>query len=284
MRWCWALGISSLLAAIVAGCRNFPTPNPTAAAPLPIRHSAVREQLVVYSDFPLPKDHRLLDELGAQRYDLAQKLALPITEEPIHVYLFNSPETFRSYMARHYPDFPARRAFFVETDTQLGIYAHWGDRVAEDLRHEVAHGYLHAAAPNLPLWLDEGLAEYFEVPRGNHGFHSAHLKELSTRQAAGTWRPDLRRLEALESAGDMEQLEYAESWAWVHMLLETSDERRQVLHEYLQGLRKDGAAPPLSLALRKVHGNPDEALAQYVGVQAAGNSMASAAPSPGQSP
>ncbi len=45
------------------------------------------------------------------------------------------------------PSFPARRAFFVETDTRLAVYAYWGDRIAEDLRHEVAHGYLHACVP-----------------------------------------------------------------------------------------------------------------------------------------
>ena len=43
------------------------------------------------------------------------------------------------------------RAFFVESDTRLNIYAYWGDRVAEDLRHEVTHGYLHAMVPHSAL-------------------------------------------------------------------------------------------------------------------------------------
>ena len=134
----------------------------------------VCDQLVIYSDFMLPRDHRLVQELTAQRGDVAERLKLAPTDEPIHIYLFRSPESFKDFIQRHHPEFPLRRAFFVETDIRLAVYAHWGDRVAEDLRHEVAHGYLHAAVSGLPLWLDEGLAEYFEVPRGYHGLHQQH--------------------------------------------------------------------------------------------------------------
>ena len=74
-------------------------------------------------------------------------MALPRSDEPIHVYLFENPERFQGFMRLHYPKFPDRRAFFVKTDTQLTVYAQWGDRMAEDLRHEVTHAYVHAAAP-----------------------------------------------------------------------------------------------------------------------------------------
>ena len=92
---------------------------------------------------------------------------------------------------------PTRRAFFVESDTRLAVYAHWSDRVGEDLRHEVAHGYLHSMVPGLPLWLDEGLAEYFEVPRGNNGLNRPHLELLSDMMQYNGWQPNLERLAAL---------------------------------------------------------------------------------------
>ncbi len=137
------------------------------AAPLPTRGDVVRDQLMIHSDFQLPRRHRLVDELVAQRGDVVERLRLPVSDEPIHIYLFDSAKRFDAFMENSFPDFPDRRAFFVETDTQLNIYAYWGDRVAEDLRHEVAHGYLHTMVPHLPLWVDEGLAEYFEVPAAN---------------------------------------------------------------------------------------------------------------------
>ncbi len=167
-------------------------------------------------------------------------------------------------MQHEFPRFPIRRAFFVESDTRLAVYAHWGDRVAEDLRHEVAHGYLHSVVQNLPLWLDEGLAEYFEVPRGNRGLNRPHVDELVTLLKQGRWQPNIRRLEGLKTPAEMTQIDYAESWAWVHWLLETEPARRELLQNYLAQLRRDGATPPLSLFIRDLPGNVEQQLTEYV--------------------
>ena len=217
---------------------------------LPLSNAIVREQLVIHSDSPLPTHHRLFEDLTAQRTELVNKLALPTSDEPIHVYLFETPQRFNNFLRTEYPGLPERRAFFVEGDTQLAVYAQWGDRVAEDLRHEVAHGYLHAVVPRIPLWLDEGLAEYFEVPRGTQGVNLPHVKDLTTRLAAGGWRPDLRRLEGLAATDEMTQADYAESWAWVHWMLEgKQQDRRAMLSNYLNALRTQETAEPLSMQL-----------------------------------
>lgn len=238
-------------------------------AGLRLSDTVVRDQLVVTSSFQLPKQHRLIEELAAQRGDLTDKLALPTSDEPIRVYLFDTPENFNRYVHQHYPGFPTRRAFFVETDTQLAVYAHWGDRLAEDLRHEVAHGYLHAVVPNLPLWLDEGVAEYFEVPRGHRGLNRPHVDAIAARLAGGAWHPDLRRLETMTSASDMEQLDYAESWAWIHLLMETEPQRLALLREYLAILRRDAMAPPMSNFIRQALPNAEDALVAHIRTLAA---------------
>jgi hypothetical protein len=235
-----------------------------AERPLTFENSLVREQLVIHSDFDLPAHHRLIDELVAQRADLSAKLDLPISDEPIHVYLFGTRERYQEYLRKHHPDFPARRAVFVESDTHLAVYAYWGDRVAEDLRHEVAHGYLHATVPGLPLWLDEGLAEYFEVPRGRGGWNRPHVDMLVGEGRRAALSPDLARLEKLRAAGDMTQRDYAESWAWVHFLLETTPERRRLLHAYLDELRDNGSAPPLSARLAQYGGLDPAAVAEHL--------------------
>ena len=208
---------------IIAGCARL-----RAAPALPQRHSMTLDQLMIHSDAPLPQHHRLLDELQQQRSRLTVKLGLGVSDEPIHVYLFPTSQGLDAYMRVYFPDLPQRRAFFVETDTRLTVYAYWGDRVAEDLRHEVAHGYLHAVVPRLPLWLDEGLAEYFEVPRGLDGLNRPHVDQLVAELGRG-WKPDVQRLERLRETGEMTQIDYAESWAWVHFLLETTPQRRQLL-------------------------------------------------------
>ncbi len=246
--------------AVVAGCT---APLKTKLAS-PGRYTMVREQLMIHCDFPLAAQHRLIEELTARRFDISRRLGVPISNEPIHVYLFEDSKSFDSFMRLYHPDFPDRRAFFVETDTRLIVYAHWGDRVAEDLRHEVTHGYLHSMVANLPLWLDEGLAEYFEVPRGQHGVNRSRLGLLTARLKQGPWQPDLQRIEQLDDAFEMTQDDYAEVWAWVHFLLHPRADRGELLHGYLADLRREGTAAPASVRLAQVLREPGPSLIEHV--------------------
>ncbi len=257
----WRAGILLLVGvALLGGCAG---PLRTGAT-LPNGYSLSREQLVIHSDFPLAPQHRLLEELTARRFDLARWLALPLRDEPIHVYLFEDAQRFHALMRLRHPEFAERRAFFAETDTRLSVYAHWGDRVAEDLRHEVTHGYLHSVVPNLPLWLDEGLAEYFEVPRGQHGLNRPHLERILDQMRQGRFRPDVRRLEQFDSSFSMGQDDYAESWAWVHFLLRSRLQYRELLQGYLAELRREGSTAPLSVRLESRAVRPEEPLLEHI--------------------
>jgi hypothetical protein len=223
-----------------------------------------RGQLVLHADFRLPADHRLIDELVAERDWIGERLALSPSNEPIHIRLFADEANYHRYVAQQFPGFPERRAIFVETDVKLAVYAHWGDTVAEDLRHEVAHGYLHAAVPNLPLWIDEGLAEYLEGGRGRRGINRAHIEYLTGQLAVGGWKPDLARLERLTAAATMTQLDYAESWLWVHFLLESNPDRAQLVTSYLADLTKDEPTAPLTDRIARQMAHPEPALLEHL--------------------
>ena len=230
----------------------------------PNAYQVERDQLVIHSDFRLAKRHRLLDELVARRLDLADKLQLPLSDEPIYVFLFDSPSEYHEFIAKKYPSFPDRRAFFVETDTRLKVYAYWGDRVGEDLRHEVTHGYLHAVLTNLPLWLDEGFAEYFEVPRGQRGVNAAHVELLAEQLKFGKWFPDMAQLEKLERPEQMSQQDYAESWLWAHWLLETTDPRLDLLRNHVARMRLTGETPSLSVVVKSLEPNAPQLVADHL--------------------
>jgi len=222
---------------------------------LPSRAEIVAGQLVIHADFPLAEQHRIVRELESLRTDVSQQLGLPISDEPVHLYLFENKDRYDAFAARQFPGFPTRRAFFVETDTTLSVFAVWQDRIAEDLRHETTHGYVHAVAPAIPLWLDEGVAEFFELPRSQQGVHAAHVAHLSGRLLEGTWRPDIDRMEALASAGELSQDHYAEAWCWTHWLLCTTPQRQRLLQDYLADVRRDVQAAPLSARLRYAEGS-----------------------------
>jgi len=252
-----------LMAITAAGCASVKTK----LRDLPHDSQIVRGQLEINTDFALPPHDRLIDELAAQRDQLATKLGVKMDRQPIRVYLFDSEKQYRRFITREFPNFPDRRAFFVESPVERVVYAHWSDRVAEDLRHEVAHGFLHAAAPQIPLWLDEGLAEYFEVGRDLRGMNRPHVELLCQGIEDQQWRPDLARLERLASVSDMTQTEYAEAWAWAYWLLETETktERRQLLQEYLRDVREHGsAAAPLSGRIAQAEPAPEQSLVEML--------------------
>ncbi len=241
---------------VFAGCQSIRT----SAKPALFAHELTREQIVLHSDFPLVKHERLVNELCTQRDLLADKLGLPTTDVPIHVYLFADETKYYDFLALRFPGFPSRRAIFVETDVELAVYAHSGDHLAEDLRHEVTHGYLHAALPHLPLWLDEGIAEYFEVGSAQQGLNIAHLNQLNRLK---NFRPNLARLEQLSSAAAMTQQDYAESWAWVHFLLESDVDKAHLLIDYLADLQQ-GVEVLLSTQLQKRLAGPELALVEHL--------------------
>ena len=244
-----------------SGCRAFRT---SASRIAPLQFQQASEQLVVHTDFPMADDDRLVDELTAQRDWLTEKLRLATTDVPIHVYLYSDEQTYREFVDQRYPGFASRRAIFVEDYTTLSVYAHFNDRVADDLRHEVSHGYLHAAVPNLPLWLDEGLAEYFEVGATRQGINEPHAEFLRQQHGSALWEPNLNRLEQISSAAEMTQTDYSEAWAWVHFLLDSGGGKATILTDYLDDLKHGGAGAMLSTRVRKRLAGPELALLEHL--------------------
>lgn len=253
----WLLSVGSMLAGAAGGCAH----TPFFARTLTMQNELAHEQLVIHSEFKNADQQRLFDQLIALRQEILATLALPASNDLINVYIFPDETKYRRYTQKKFPTFPERRAFFVQDDAGLQVYAYWGDYIVEDLRHEVTHGYLHSVAPRVPLWLDEGIAEYFEV---NDHRNAPHVEQLAGRLMQGGWRPNIARLESLTAASEMEQIDYAESWAWVHFLLTTTEERRTLLQGHLRAIRADGSDHPLASQLRDLGGQPEQELMTHI--------------------
>ncbi len=236
-----AILLATVLPAAVAGCKTIP-PQPVVA--LPAKHSVRADHLVVVSDFKLAKDHPLLDDLIDMRKVVTRELRLPEPRRDVTVYVFAGEEPYRRYLDTVHPGLPPRRAYFVGTKSELAVYTYWGDRIQEDLRHEYTHGLLHASLDRVPLWLDEGLAEYFEVAGEPGGMNGDYPQQLAAAMSHG-WRPDIGRLERLEEFSQMRRIDYQESWAWVHYMLHETPETRDSLISYLHGLRDASPASPV---------------------------------------
>ena len=208
--------------------------------------------MTIRSNSPLPESETLADDLELRRREVSNLLGIQPDLKPVEVYVFSSDDDFRDYLSKHHPDFPYRRALFVKQDDKMHVYAVRTRRLDEDLRHEITHAYLHSVVDNLPLWLDEGLAEFLEVRRGLRGLNAAHVYLLSNELEKGRWQPDLKRLEQLQDPALLKQIDYAESWLWVHLLLTHPEvNSKPVIQAHLQQQIKTGQGFDISAAVEQ---------------------------------
>lgn len=242
---------------------------PVAPPTLPGKHATRRGCYVFYHDFELDKNDPLFAPLEALPDQVYGELRLPPSNTIIQVFLFETQERYERYMftpkTGRYRHLPSRRAYFITEPRaggadELKVFTWMGDHLKTDLRHELTHALLNAVLKSVPLWLDEGLAGYFELPPGNDGVNSQHLDVLRR----GGFEPDLARLEKFDQVRQMEKPEYREAWAWVHFMLRGDPVARRVLLDYLQALRTDPNPTPLLPRLREVVPDPENALTSHL--------------------
>lgn len=214
------------------------------------------------ADFPLAEQKGLLAELAQLQIDLVRYLGIRPAEEPIHLYLFQSEKTYRAFLNQHFPQVPYRRALYLKQNGPGMVLAFRSREFETDVRHECTHALLHAALPMVPLWLDEGLAEYFEVPAGSRAFNNPHLNRLKWGLLFG----GPVQLEELEKKGSIEDLgdaEYRAAWSWVHFLLHGSRAGHAELVAFLRDIQ--ARTPPGRLSARLARRLPraDQRLAAH---------------------
>lgn len=205
-------------------------------------------QFLIHRDanFDLPEG--LLLEMQQLAPRVSRLLGVEVTAKFVHVVLFSSESEYRRYMQHYFPKLPARRALFIQYRGPGMLFAHLHDDLRTDLRHECVHALLNDNGTPLPIWLDEGLAEYFEVPDNAQLRLHPHLADVQHRTAMG-FVPALKDLEKVETIESMGTGQYRDSWAWVHFLLHRSPETRAMLVDFLTRQRSGAELLPLSKTL-----------------------------------
>jgi tetratricopeptide (TPR) repeat protein len=139
----------------------------------------------------------------------------------------------------------------------------------------VLHQYTHLVAANLrvplPIWLGEGLAEYYSTFDGVRGGNKVSIGEPITSHLMSL-RSDWMKLDELRALrvdspqydeDERRSVLYAESWALVHYLLHSTPPQRGNLEKYLSALESGTAEEELS---SRLFGSPafETALRDYV--------------------
>ncbi len=210
-----------------------------------------------HADFSLTRYEKLLTETSGLQRDLDKLLGIGESREPIHLFLFGRKSTYKSYLNRHFPSVPFRRALFVKRRGPGMVFAYVNREFEVDLRHESTHAFLHSSLPHVPLWLDEGLAEYFEVSPERRPYDNPHMSTLRRELRSGS----VARMTTLEGMTTLEEMgasQYRHAWAWVHFMLHGPVEAHDELVRYLADIKNALPAGKLSTRLRRRLPNLDQ--------------------------
>lgn len=248
------------VAALSSGCITQRLP--VAGREAPVRNVVRASQYAFTTDFELDSQDPIVRDLVGLRQAVYDATRLPPGREPIRVVIFESQQRYHEFLGLNFPDLPARRAFFVkQNEDELAVFAFRSETLLEDLRHESTHALLHSSLKMVPIWLDEGLACYFEVGPELDGVNTRHVVGLRSRSARSTPTPayNLQRLESLGNLWHMTADDYRESWLWVHFCFHHSPATREALLAHLAALRR-GAPDSLATRLQRMNFPLDEAI------------------------
>lgn len=237
--WRW-LAASGLVLAI-------PSSSVAAASRWPDERTA--GPFVFHADFSLDDIGNFVLDLADLQTTLASDLNVREASEPIHVFLFQRKATYQSYLKHFFPTVSARRAMYIKQRGPGMVFAYRHPDLAIDVRHESTHALLHAVLPRVPLWLDEGLAEYYEVEPGDRLTHQPYLTTVRKQIDEGV-DFQLETLERLPDLNSMGVEEYRHAWAWVHFLLHGPLPAKDSLRSFLIDAVGKAGSIPLSQRLR----------------------------------
>lgn len=208
-----------------------------------------------------PLSDALLADAGLERLEqeLRRVLALAPCKDPLEVLLLRDAKQHKQLIKSLHPEAPYRRALFYKEKQRSVIYAYQHSELAIDLRHECTHALLHADLPMVPLWLDEGLAEYFEPRRNDRPRGPSHLDKVLRDVRRGRV-PPLAELEKKHDLAELSETDYRDAWAWTHFLLHGPPAASMQLWGMLAALRRYEPPALMSESLAAVLGSPEQAL------------------------
>ena len=196
---------------------------------------------------------------------------------PLTIVMFSKPKEFLGFRPRRPDGKPWDIAGFFSRQEGWSVFGLAGARLDEDTRrtvfHEGVHWYSSGSEFSSPSWLEEGLAEVFStfaVTKNRREWGQPIAEHVRALQSS---RPmPLERLLSVSHSDPLFNetrrtgLFYAESWAFVHLLLfgEHNRDRKQY-NEYVRlfrsGIHPDNA---FKIAFKKDYPAMDRELANYI--------------------
>ncbi|HET9211298.1 MAG TPA: tetratricopeptide repeat protein [Thermoanaerobaculia bacterium] len=207
----------------------------------------------LFSEVGERKTREIGEDLERLRDALSQlspglTLSSPI---PTNIYVFRSASSFQPYQ-RIYNGKPLDSGGYFLGQQLANYVAINGDQHGDErgiIYHEYLHYLLHNNFETLPLWLNEGLAEYYSTFQSdrNEARIGQPVREHVFWLRQHTFIPLSTLFAVTEKSPEYNETDrrggfYAESWALVHYMISGNPERRRQASEYLRLLQ--AGTPP----------------------------------------
>ncbi|MDA7949975.1 MAG: DUF1570 domain-containing protein [Pirellulaceae bacterium] len=187
----------------------------------------------LHATFSLPELPEVEQELLSLEKELTEKLEIPFIKKDIHIYLFAYQSSYEAYLKEHFGELPYRRAMYVQGKNTSMVFVYYHPELITDLRHEATHAWLNNSFDSLPLWLDEGLAEYFEAPSAQ-GRQTKESELSDLFKKASPAATSLNYLKAKANLSDMVHDDYLLAYGWARFVLNEPSLLKS-LKNYLKG-------------------------------------------------
>lgn len=223
--------LTALLSLVVSGCAVTPRRFQRT------RHAYVR------CEARGPEAALVTAEVDPTVESIARFLEIPPPLNPITLYVFPDQAAMADFLARYCPERKKSHATCFETpDGMVATLYLTGDRAHTLglLRHEMTHYVLASHFYDMPVWVDEGLAWFFQAGEPYGRVYPVAVKRL--RRFLRGKPESLERLVAIPMGWRIGLDDYARSWSIVYYLYRTR-----------------GGLGPIMEYLRRVHSGPEAA-------------------------
>jgi hypothetical protein len=165
-------------------------------------------------------------------------LSLPAPVARMRLYVFESQERLDAFVGRQVPKHSESQAVCFQKGMDYIVALRLTgdtDRSLALLRHELTHYVLASRFFDMPPWIDEGLAHYFEAGEPWGRIYPLDMKRLQPVLERDV--PLLERLVWLPAGSPIGLEEYAQAWALTHYLMHSPRYGRDRVLRYLRVVR-----------------------------------------------
>lgn len=188
----------------------------------------------------------------------------------VNLHLLADKPSFDRWLETRRPGTPSRpyAGVFLPAENEVGVWAYGPEEeIVATILHESSHVIMFQMAPRAPVWIQEGMAQYFSTIRPTADGNLEITPLPRAQELIRTWREEKRLISLRDYLGISESqwrklahqqnaIPYTLAWALVYFMM-SEPVGQQTLRRILHDLEKSGQWPTIeSLDMRYPGGLP----------------------------